>query len=530
MNFVQLQKEVNDKLVVNGEYKTGKLNAKENSGLKEAIDAFEIPGFSNRSEKIYALRNNLHSMPNCACGNPLHFIGSSRLAMFCSSKCAANDMHTKQRREETVVEKYGTKHIAQAKEVRAKMLKTNQEKYGSTSAFANQKVKDKIKETNLLKYGVENVAQRKGLIREKIVTRPKVERATRKVEVSRVQDVNEVEFLLNKLFEQSDLSAQFDISEWGGVGAEHLWKHETCKHEFTGIVWDGNSQIKCPFCGDSKSRAHGIVKDLLVESGVDFEIDNKTAIAPYNLDFYIPSKKIGICVNTPQYHNVENTSVSLLQKSSMFEQSGHLIHLWDFEVLKKPQAIRNIILAKLGTCPRVGARKFEVRVVPKPEAKEFFNLNHLQGSSLSTIVYGLYDKDNKLTAAASFGRPRFSKKCDWEIIRFASCGVSIQGGFSKILNAFREGKDGEILVSFADRRISYGEVYLKTGFTLLNASGSNYFYLKGETMIPRYAAMKHKLKDVVKNFDPILSERELMLNDNWVKCEDCGNLKFELRM
>ncbi|QXO06016.1 hypothetical protein [Campylobacter phage CJLB-10] len=65
------------------------------------------------------------------------------------------------------------------------------------------------------------------------------------------------------------------------------------------------------------------------------------------------------------------------------------------------------------------ARKCILKQVSKSEEKEFLNKNHLQGFTGSSICYGLYF-NNELVCLMSFGKPRFTNKYDWELIRLCT--------------------------------------------------------------------------------------------------------------
>ena len=167
-----------------------------------------------------------------------------------------------------------------------------------------------------------------------------------------------------------------------------------------------------------------------------------------------------------------------------------------------------------------------MRELDSKTANEFLEQNHLQGGDNSSIRYGLYHGD-ELVTVMTFGKPRFSKSYDWELIRFASkCGCNVVGGASKLLNHFRSSHSGSI-VSYADRRHSDGHLYEKLGFVLEGVSKPNYWYVRGGEKLSRYACQKHRLKDVLgEAFDPNLSEFENMSLNGWTRVHDCGNMVF----
>ena len=129
----------------------------------------------------------------------------------------------------------------------------------------------------------------------------------------------------------------------------------------------------------------------------------------------------------------------------------------------------------------------------------------------------------------TFGKPRFNKNHDWELIRFASkLGIHVVGGASKLLAHFRKSHSGSV-VSYADRRYSDGNLYEKLGFKKAGVSKPNYWYVKKNSRLSRYACQKHKLQAVLGDgFDPNLSEEENMYMNGWTRYHDCGNLVYVL--
>ena len=80
-------------------------------------------------------------------------------------------------------------------------------------------------------------------------------------------------------------------------------------------------------------------------------------------------------------------------------------------------------------------------------------------------------------------------------------------------------------MSFADRRMSNGDLYLKSGWQLTGVSNPCYWYFKNKQMYHRSNFMKHKLKKYPE-FDQNLTEWEMMIKMGYDRVWDCGNLKF----
>ena len=207
------------------------------------------------------------------------------------------------------------------------------------------------------------------------------------------------------------------------------------------------------------------------------------------------------------------------------EKKGiQLFHMFEFEDV---EIWKSVISGKIGLNQRIFARKCEIREVSHNDSVKFLNDNHLQGSCNASVRLGLY-YNNELVQLMTFGKPRFNKNFDFELLRLCSKKfTNVIGGASKLLKHFRNTFKGSI-ISYANRRFSNGNLYRKLGFKEKGVTDVNYFYTKGDIVLTRYQCQKHKLKDLLENFDPNLSERENMLNNGYHRIYDCGNYIFEL--
>ena len=65
----------------------------------------------------------------------------------------------KERKKETILDRYGKEYYSQTEEYLERVIKTNQEKYNCDWALQNEDIRIKVKQTCLDKYGVENYSQ-----------------------------------------------------------------------------------------------------------------------------------------------------------------------------------------------------------------------------------------------------------------------------------------------------------------------------------------------------------------------------------
>ena len=114
------------------------------------------------------------------------------------------------------------------------------------------------------------------------------------------------------------------------------------------------------------------------------------------------------------------------------------------------------------------------------------------------------------------------------MLRFCNkIGYHIPGAASKLLKYFEKKYLPSTLVSYADRRWSNGNIYYKLGFKLDHYSIPNYWYSNKNLILEsRIKYQKHKLKNILDNFNDKLSEKQNMINNGYFLIYDCGNMVF----
>ena len=244
------------------------------------------------------------------------------------------------------------------------------------------------------------------------------------------------------------------------------------------------------------------------------------------LDIYLPDYKLAVEYDGWYWHCDKFCEKTYHQEKTdgCEDQGVQLYTIFDLDDL---DIWKSMILNKLRQSRRIYARKCEVRRVDYHDISEFLAENHLQGAVTSPINYALY-YEGELVEVMTFKRPRFTKDYDFELLRLCTTkGSTVVGGASKLFSAFRREYPTASVISYANRRWSRGEVYRRLGFDLLKVSAPNYWYVRGDEVISRYQAQKHKLPQLLgEGFDPELSESENMQRAGFERIYDCGNLVF----
>jgi hypothetical protein len=131
----------------------------------------------------------------------------------------------------------------------------------------------------------------------------------------------------------------------------------------------------------------------------------------------------------------------------------------------------------------------------------------------------------------TFGVPRFSKKYEWEILRFCNrLNLSVRGAASKLYAKFLKEKSPNTVVSYADLRLGTGKTYLNLGFEFDHNSSPNYWYLRDTEKLSRYACQKHRLQGILgEAFDANKTEVENMIDAGYFQMFDSGNAVYTWR-
>ncbi len=279
----------------------------------------------------------------------------------------------------------------------------------------------------------------------------------------------------------------------------------------------------------TRSMLEKRIEDMFSNSELYFSTSCRTAIPPYEIDLYNSRHRIGIEVHGDYWHSDKfKDKYYHAAKATKADQNAiRLYQFFEHEILSKPAIIHDMIMSNISE-EVIWARKCKVVELDSKQYGDFVSRNHIQGTVHSSHRLGLVYGD-ELVACAGFGKPRFSKKHDWELLRFCSNGsLTIVGGFSRILHHFKKNHRGSI-VSFADRRFSSmnNNVYIKCGFTLSHITKPGYFYANNGIIKSRYQTQKHKLPKLLGMvYDNKLTEEQNMKNANFNKIWDAGQLVY----
>jgi hypothetical protein len=432
----------------------------------------------------------------------------------------------------TNIERYGVENPTQLEETREKMRNTMMEKYGVMHQMHLDEVKDKIKNTNIEKYGVENPFNSQEIrlkiekkfednygyktpllsdeVREKIndsiITR---------YGVPHISYINIGKENYNKLIDKNwceDYLKNHSISEF--IDELKISRITAIKH----LINHNLLEI-------SKSYFENEIGSFLSTLGLSYIQGTRKIIPPLEIDFVV--NNISIECNGTYWHSElmgKNKKYHISKTINANNSGYHMIHIWEHDWRSKKELIQSRLKSIFNLNERIYARKTNIVEINNTITKNFLNENHIQGYCPSSISYGL-EYNNELMAIMTFGKSRFNKDIQYELLRYCSKqNYNIIGGASKLFYYFVKNANPSSIISYSDKSWNTGNLYKSLGFNYSHTSAPSYKYTKnGINVYNRINFQKHKLKEILPLFDENKSEWENMVNNGYDRIWDCGN-------
>ena len=270
----------------------------------------------------------------------------------------------------------------------------------------------------------------------------------------------------------------------------------------------------------------------LIDNKYTIRRNDRELLKGKELDMYIPELKIALEFNGTYWHCSFNVEKDYhLNKSYECAKLGvRLIHIFEYEWRNDKDKIKCYLKQIFGEKKRVYARNTVVEHIEKELANEFLEKYHLQGSERSSIIqYGCF-LGNELLGVMTFGNPRFDKNAQYELLRLAwKEDISVIGGAEKIFSTFIKEYAPEEVISYCNLAKFSGGVYSRLGFKVPKdyKINENYVWIQNNTgeVLSRYQTRKSEIvkRGLGTNEE---TEEEIMLNNNYLRIYDCGNLKY----
>lgn len=417
----------------------------------------------------------------------------------------------------SMVKKYGVEHALKSDQFIKKSFDTKKRKYGD----GNYNNSEKTKKTCIEIYGVDNARKSKIVVDQ-------CNEIVRKKHYKYLTDYSNLKNII-PLFSENEYTG-YHFSK------KYLFKCLTCSKEFESNVYKPH-HIYCEICNptDANTLENDIFKYVssILPSSTIVKRNDRTILVGKELDIYIPSLKLAIEINGLYWHSENGRNINKhyhlnKYKNSLFH-GVRLIHIFENEWIHKKEIVKSILRNTLQTNKnRIFARKCNIRKVGSNEKRDFLNNNHIQGNDKSSTSFGLYF-NNEIVSIMTFGKSRFDKKVEYEMIRYCNkIDHSIIGGASKLFKYFLTTNNPKSILSYSDKRFFDGAIYGNLGFVFNSNTPPNYHYISPDykTLYNRMSFQKHKLKSILPIFNDDISEWENMKLNGYDRIWDCGHSKW----
>lgn len=245
----------------------------------------------------------------------------------------------------------------------------------------------------------------------------------------------------------------------------------------------------------------------------DFKVDNVLIEVDPSITHNVTFNPFGRDTISATYHK---------DKSDCAKENGfRCIHIFDWDDVNK---VVNL-LKKRDT---VYARKCKVIEVDKKVAHDYLDAFHLQGDAKDEVRLALVYGDLMIVSMMTFGKPRYNKKFDYEIIRYCS-NYNVIGGAEKLFSYFIEKYSPNSVISYCDNSKFDGNTYIKLGFKCTDCKISKHWYnMKNGKHITDNLLRQRGFDQLFDaNFGKGTSNEELMQSFGFVEIYDCGQSRYE---
>lgn len=411
-------------------------------------------------------------------------------------------------RKETSLERYGDENY----NGREKFKRTYESKYGGIG-FASDVVRAQAENTTKERYGDEDIR--------------KTEYFKQKISKTKEERYGDLKY--NNLEKRRETC----LARYGEDNPQKVDKvkekvSKTCQEKY-GVNWACMRPEARNYSSDSGPNRH--FAELLEKQGTGFE--REFPIQNKSYDFKIGDTLIEI--NPSATHNSTwgiiggepKKSTYHLEKSQIAEKEGyHCIHVWDWDHIEK--VARSFIPKET-----VYARKCEVVQLDPKEVNLFLDENHYQGRCTGQkVCLGLKDR-GELIQVMTFGKPRYNKNYQWELLRLCTkTGKVVLGGSQKLFKAFVDNEDFQVqsVISYCDKGKFSGKVYESLGFILRGSSRPSKHWWNGKEHVTdnllRQRGFDQLFGDRWGRYGKGTSNEELMREHGFVEVYDAGQASY----
>lgn len=469
-------------------------------------------------------------------------------------------------RNTTIKERYG-KDVTTSfmvPEIQEKVKNIMLEKYGVEYPYQSQEILDKGKKTNMERYGFENAMQNDDIQHKHFISC--VSLKDYKLPSGKIVKIqgyaNYALDELLKTYSEDDLVIEFDCpkikykmgevdhfyrpdiyikSENRIIEIKSIWilvlNLEKNVAKYRESLSNGYNIEYWVYTNDKKLMKFDfndtVISNAIINSGIKSNNIDLLNIFYGSEYIFIPEKKLILHIQNMKNNNGMNDLLSL-KNELITHRNGQirLINIFFDLINDKPEIIISRINNLLSNTIKIHARKCKIKEITSQEAKFFLEATHIQGGVGSSVNLGLFYND-MLISVMTFGKKRIAMgqkvrvEGEYELLRFSSLlGHVVNGGASRLFKHFIKKYNPNVVITYADRNWSDGNLYNQLGFTKIHDTAPNYWYYKNGKRFHRFNFRKDVL--VSNGHDKNKTEFQIMDGLGYNRIYDMGNIKYEM--
>lgn len=486
---------------------------------------------------------------NCVvCGKDF-IVDRSEIRDTCSLKCyslqrygvdhPAKSKKSIDKRQATVKEKYGVDSVSQLPGHKEKSAESCLKKFGATSYAGSEEGKAAIRKTNLERYGVEcllgDSEYRKKIDQINLEKYGTIHPMQTEEIKSKQQSTMLERYGVDNIMKSEEGKDAFKQSLYNKYGYTSTFSmpqvkekiSNTCLEKF-GVPWACMRPEARSY--NARSKINRAFEQFLTENEMQFETE--FPLEAFSFDFKCSDTLIEIDPTITHnstmsiFPNVEPKSVTYhSEKTKVAQQHGYrCIHVFDWDSWRD-------IIKLLKPRNRIFARNCDLKEISVEEASRFINANHIQKQCRGTETsLGLFHK-GELVEVMTFGKPRYNKNYDIELLRLCSrTDTEVTGGASKLFKYYIRCNPNISIISYCDLAKFSGRVYETLRMKLEHQTPPAKIWSKDTQHITDNLLRQRGFDQLFNtNFGKGTSNEELMINDGWLPVYDCGQLVFAYR-
>lgn len=329
---------------------------------------------------------------------------------------------------DSVKEKISKKNSDRLKsdEYKEQVKKTMLDKYGAESAMHVKEFSDKQKETLRERYGVENPMHIPGLAKE----------AAEKMKATKIE--------------------KGIITLYDGKTIPEIADEKGCCRSHMGKVLKKHGERAMLDFEKTQTSLEMFMSNMLDSNNIDYE--TQVRINKKIADFVLPNKIVVECDGLYWHCDLHKDKKYHMEKRQAYIDAGFRPFFFrGDEIRNKMPIVSSIILNALGKSKPIYARKCNI---VEGEYHSFLDENHLMSKGRGRC-FGL-EYNGSLVSTLQIKK---IKEKHYEVSRFCHAkGVSVVGGFSRLLKYAEKNIDMDSLKTYIDMRYGLGDYLSSFGF------------------------------------------------------------------